>query len=104
MNTTDIKSLMASMTLEEKIGQLLVVTCYNQWQAEVEIERYKVGGFMYMRNDALSLAKMSNHLQHCSPIPLLLCADFERGTGGTIGGGTDLVSQMGLGAARDPKL
>ncbi len=104
MNTTDIKSLMASMTLEEKIGQLLVATCYNQWQAEMEIERYKVGGFMYMYNDALSMAKMSNHLQQCSPIPLLLCADFERGTGGTIGGATDLVSQMGLGAARDPNL
>lgn len=104
MNTPDITSLIARMTLEEKIGQLLMATCYNWRQAEVEIERCKVGGFMYIYHDALSLAKMSNHLQQCSPIPLLLAADFERGTGATIDGGTDLVSLMGLGAARDPKL
>ncbi len=104
MNTADIKSLIAGMPLDEKIGQLLLATCYSQRQAEVEIERCKVGGFVYIYHDALSLAKLSNHLQECSPIPLLLAADFERGTGATIDGGTDLVSQMGLGATRDPKL
>jgi beta-N-acetylhexosaminidase len=104
MNTPDIKSMIEAMTLEEKLGQLLLATCYHQRQAEAEIERCKVGGFMYVYNDAITLARLSNHLQQCSPVPLLLAADFERGTGATIDGGTDLISPMGLGAARDPQL
>jgi beta-N-acetylhexosaminidase len=104
MSTADVKSLIAGMTLEERIGQLLMAACFSQRQAEVEIERYKVGGFVCFYEDALSLAKRISHLQQISPIPLLVGADFERGTGAKIDGGTDLVTQMGLGATRDPNL
>lgn len=108
-----VDSVLQSMTLEEKVGQLLIVwtTSYympddaKRWQ---ELVRYttekKVGGFYFSLGGIYEFPIHANKLQQMATTPLLITVDFEWGAGMRIGQATTFPRAMALGATRDTNL
>jgi beta-N-acetylhexosaminidase len=98
-----VSRLLDSMSVEQKVGQVFVFTFISEAQALQDL-RLHPGGYIRLISDVLTMARQSNELQSRSPIPLIISADFERGVGPTIAGGTDFCTMMALGATGDEKL
>lgn len=108
-----VEKTIKKMTLEEKIGQL-VVTRYtgeffnldNQYLKDLETlaRDYHLGGLILFGGEALETAYFTNHLQKLSKIPLLIASDLERGAGNQVTGATLFPPLMALGAADSEKL
>lgn len=122
-------STLASLSLEERVGQLFVVELAavftheddQAYQYALEmIHRYHVGSFILGGGNVLDVPIITNRLQKESKVPLLINGDMEAGmTYGTSwrlsrgwterlpryipGGGTRFVSQMAIGATRNPE-
>jgi beta-N-acetylhexosaminidase len=110
------------MTLEEKVGQMIVVWAKVQFlnpespeylQLRDEMEKYHVGGFgvtdvvegpQLIMSEPLEAAALTNRLQKDSKYPLLIAADFERGLSMRLVGATAFPAAMAFGAAGDKKL
>lgn len=125
-----IESLIAHMTLEEKVGQLFVTYAYgetadtttpgdvakNQRDLGVDngaelVEKYHVGGIIYFAwsgnvNNPQQIAGLSNGLQSVAmrqrlPIPLLITTDQEQGVVVRVTApATQFPGNMALGATR----
>ncbi|MDW8015975.1 MAG: glycoside hydrolase family 3 N-terminal domain-containing protein [Bacteroidia bacterium] len=80
-----VNEQLAHLTLEEKIGQLLMVPAYsdprrsNRREIERWISRYKVGGVIFMQGSPTSQVLLTNAFQQQSSIPLLIAMDAEWG-------------------------
>ena len=108
-----IEKTLRSLTLREKIGQMIVVGSLGEFK-NVNSEKFndirkqivenKVGGFVFYRGDALELAAMTNEMQKIAKVPLLMAADFERGLPMQIKSGTSFTHNMGIAAAGDPQM
>ncbi len=120
-NAKWVDSLMTTMTLDEKIGQLMMPrgnytnvpydsTLLLQW-----VRDYKIGGLVLFANQPTRQALMVNLLQKNSKIPLFIGMDLEWGltqrldstvrfpyamTQGAMQGGDDLVYKMGIEVGR----
>lgn len=108
-----IESILASMTLEQKVGQLFVVQAqgllYNEsdptYSNLVElVERFEIGGFMFWRGNPTAQALLTNDLQSRSRYPLLIAQDMEWGAGMRLSETTTFPRAMALGATRNPEL
>lgn len=97
------------LTLEEKIGQMIMPRAYgyftntesNEYQSMIRlVEEKKVGGFCFFQGDVYGTAITINKLQEQSKIPLLIAADFERGGPMRIRRMTPFPEAMGVGASR----
>ena len=106
-----VENTVASMTLREKIGQMIVTGVLGDYKnvdgekfAEVkkQILENNVGGFVFYRGDALELAALTNEMQAISKVPLFMAADFERGLPMQIRSGTSFTHNMGIAAAGNP--
>ncbi|HEY2469024.1 MAG TPA: glycoside hydrolase family 3 protein [Terracidiphilus sp.] len=115
-------STLRKMTIEEKIGQMIMVWAHVQFlnvqspdylQLIDEMNKYHVGGFGVtvvvdetglVRSQPFEAAFLTNSLQRQSKFPLLFAADFERGLGMRLSGATDFPAAMAFGAAGDPEL
>lgn len=106
-----VEKTLKSMTLREKIGQMIVTGVLGDYKnvdgekfAEVkrQITENKVGGFVFYRGDALELAALTNEMQAISKVPLFMAADFERGLPMQIRSGTSFTHNMGIAAAGNP--
>lgn len=128
-DTNWVESTIASMTLEEKVGQLFIadlIAVYSHLEsdnfrlARERVIKYHVGGFVLAGGTVSDIALMTNALQKLSRTPLLINADLEgglwflhpyrwvRGRAPELpryvtGGGTVFPSAMGIGATGDPK-
>src|ERR1035437_6734004 len=108
-----VEQTLRKMTLDEKIGQLLV-TSLNATFTSADSEAFeklqhlvrdvKVGGIHVFGGAEAFPAAMLNRLQRDARIPLLTTADFEGGVGYLLNGATRLPRAMAIGAARDPDL
>ena len=107
-----VEKTLKSMTLREKIGQMIVTGVLGDYKnvdgekfAEVrkQIVENKVGGFVFYRGDALELAALTNEMQAISKVPLFMAADFERGLPMQIKSGTSFTHNMGIAAAGNPQ-
>jgi beta-N-acetylhexosaminidase len=110
------------MTLEEKIGQMIMVWAHVQFmnvespeylQMQDEMRTYHVGGFgvtiageggVLTKSQPLEAAMLTNELQKGSKYPLLFAADFERGLSMRLAGATDFPAAMAFGATGDTEL
>ena len=110
------------MTLEEKIGQMIVVWAKVQFlnpespeylELRDEMAKYHVGGFgvtdvvegpQLIMSEPLEAAALTNRLQKDSKYPLLIAADFERGLSMRLVGATAFPAAMAFGAAGDKNL
>lgn len=86
-----------SMTLEEKIGQLIIAH-HNQSNSVEGVINYNLGGYTYFEADFLgkteeTVKKMIADEQAASKIPLITAVDEEGGRVVRIASNTSLVSQ-----------
>ena len=107
---TDIDSLLQSMTLQEKIGQLFVSPAYGRFTNSKDpqylrlkrlIENYHLGGIIFMQGDVYGQAMLTNKLQDHSKIPLWIAQDMEFGAAMRISGTTRITPAMGVAATDD---
>ncbi len=116
-----VESTLKQMSLEEKVGQVLFTTYHGSFtstdspayaQLLHDVEVLHVGGFInvtqgsplgFLKSQAYPTAELSNQLQAKSRLPLLIGADFERGTAMRVDEGTSFPTAMALAAAGEPK-
>jgi beta-glucosidase-like glycosyl hydrolase len=127
-----VEDTLRKMTLDEKIGQLIVPAVDSTYLASdtdefdrlaAEVTQLHVGGIhvfggterspnvlldnnygTVILGQPLEAASLLNRLQAISALPLLNTADFEAGVGFRISGATVFPRQMGVGAAGDEQL
>lgn len=103
-------SVFATLSLEDKIGQLFMIPAYSKQGkthfAEVSklITDYGVGGVIFMQGGPARQTEMLNSLQDSARIPLLIAMDAEWGPGMRLDSTVKYPRQMALGATRDPEL
>jgi beta-N-acetylhexosaminidase len=115
-------STLHKMTLEEKVGQMIMVWAHVQFlnvqspdylHLVDEMNKYHLGGFGVtvevdetglVRSQPFEAAFLTNSLQKQSKYPLFFAADFERGLAMRLAGATDFPSAMAFGAAGDAAL
>ncbi len=82
-----IDSTFSTMSLDQKVGQLFMIAAYsNQSEGEyakVEniIEKYQIGGLIFMQGTPNSQAKLTNRYQKAAKVPLIISFDGEWGLG-----------------------
>jgi beta-N-acetylhexosaminidase len=104
-----VEETLASLTLDQKIGQLILVDLPPagirravQDRAMDAVQRHHVGGFLVPRlMDPRDVYRSTRRLQQASGVPLFFAADYERGVGRHINALTEVPSNMAIGATRD---
>lgn len=105
-----IDSVIASLSLRQRVGQMIVPFTYSQNTERVRanlrslIERHGIGGVIVSLGSAKDAASLIDSLQSFSRVPLLISADFESGAGGRLKDATEFPSCMALGATRNTLL
>ena len=108
-----VENKLRSMTLREKIAQMIVSYSdgYALEENSTEFRRLnnlivneKIGGIIFFKGNALQQAHLTNRLQELAVTPLLISQDCERGTGMRLYDGSIFPSNMALGASRDSSL
>jgi len=120
-SSDDIHSEVAlrNLSLEEKVGQLLQIRCYGQYQTyndpayatvRRQIQQFHIGsidlgarmlGPNLVKGTPLQVASILNELQRTSRIPLLVAADLERGLASRVAGVPEFPFPMAFGAISD---
>jgi beta-N-acetylhexosaminidase len=121
-NTSWVETTLRKITLEEKVGQMLMPYYFGGFTSTEssefkelvhQVEQNHVGGLIVgteraplgiERSEVYPTAVITNELQSCAKIPLLVGADFETGTGMRLVEGTSFPSAMAIAATGDPKL
>jgi len=119
-----VDSVFTSLTLEEKIGQLLMPRGnysgkpHDLATLELWVKEYKIGGIVFFASNPTTQAQITNRLQKLSKTPLMIGQDFEWGLGmrldstdrfpyavtlGAVQGRDDLLEAMGVEVARQCK-
>lgn len=105
-----VDSLMQKMTLDEKIGQLIMIAGYSNRTAAFEEElsndlrKYKPGGIIFFQGNPKDQIRLTNKYQSESEIPLLIGIDGEWGLGMRLDSTMSFPYQMALGAIQDDSL
>jgi beta-N-acetylhexosaminidase len=98
---------LAAMTLEQKIGQMMVVNYgprfFNDQNPAYEylislVKKYHIGGVSLARGAPYAVARTINRLQDVAEIPLFVMADMEWGVTMRVEEGTTLPPNMAIGA------
>ena len=98
-----VEDTIASMTDEEKIGQLFVnmVTSRKPEDLENVVKNYHVGAIRYHNTSPEELYEQNRILQEHSRIPLLIASNCEAGGNGGVGGGTAVACGAATAAVDD---
>ena len=103
-----VDSLMAALTLDEKIGQLFIIHLDQRTYAGLidnaadAVRKLNIGGFLVPRLlEPREVFDATQRLQRIAKVPLFFAADYERGVGRFNNAMTELPSNMALGATRD---
>ena len=100
-----VQNTLASMTEEEKIGQLFFPIGFSSDENYLRYEmlRFHIGGLLFKTSPAKEIRTALQFAQDNSRIPLLCAANLEFGSTGYIEEGTMFGQQMAIGAAGDTK-
>jgi beta-N-acetylhexosaminidase len=102
-----VDSLMASLTVRQKVGQLIMPWLMGHYTAfdsrefdriSYWVDSLEVGGIIISVGSPLDASAKLNALQERSAIPLLIAADLEWGSGMRLVGGTLFPMAMAFGA------
>ncbi len=101
-----VRETLASMTDEEKVGQLFCEILWDRPGSEPEnlFDVIEPGGVMYRPFPGAKMRAFTERLQRRAKIPLLVACNLERGGSGGNGGltdGTYVTSPMGCAATDD---
>jgi beta-N-acetylhexosaminidase len=101
-DTVWIESTLAGMTLDEKIGQM-IMPGYSAGSADGLVTNWHVGGFIFQGNgnNGPSVLAATNHLQSIADTPLIFSTDCEAGLGARFLDATRFPLNMGSAAAYD---
>lgn len=106
-----VDSIMKSMTVEEKIGQLFMIQAYSNKDASHEqfvsemITKYHVGNLIFMKGTPEKQVQLTNKYQNLtSKVPLLIGFDGEWGLDMRLENTYRFPWNMTLGAIQDNKL
>ena len=105
-----VDSIMKSMTIDEKIGQLFMVQAYSNLDEKHEqfisdmITKYHVGNLIFMQGTPEKQAILNNKYQALSKLPLMIGFDGEWGLDMRLKNTYRFPWNMTLGAIRDNKL
>ena len=105
-----VDSLYASMTIDEKIGQLYMVQVFSNQDKKTKsniiklIKKHHIGGLIYSKGGPVRQAKLNNELQAISKLPLLVGMDAEWGLNMRLDSTYAFPWNMTLGAIKDPLL
>ncbi len=108
--TTWVEQTLASMSLEEKIGQLFMVATFSNRESahEVYIERMvreqHLGGLIFMQGSAERQLALVNRYQQAARVPLFVAQDAEWGAAMRLVNLPRFPYQMTLGALRNDSL
>lgn len=110
------------LSLEEKVGQMLSVRYYTDFQNfageeysrfREQMQKYHIGsvvltvhvdGPILFKNPPLEVAAIANRLQRDSKLPLLIAADFEHGLASRVSSTPAFPDAMAFGATGNPAL
>jgi len=104
-----VEDQLQRMSLEQKIGQMMVVTYqphfYNEQDPQFQeilarVEKYHVGGISMYRGNPYAIVRYIQRLQDAADIPLLVMADMEWGVSMRVEEGTEFLPNMAVGATR----
>ncbi len=104
-----VEETLRKMTLREKIAQMIIsysngfkldenLTEFNRLKDLIQKE--KIGGIIFFQGNSKELVSLTNLFQSFSEVPLLMSADFERGTGMRLNDGSLFPHNMAIGATR----
>ena len=105
-----VDSVMATMTLDEKIAQLFMVAGYsaksqdNSAEVLQLIKKYGIGGVIFFQGGPKAQINITNRLQKASKIPLLIGMDAEWGPSMRLDSTIRYPRQMMLGALHNDSL
>ena len=105
-----VDSIYNKMTLDEKIGQLFMVSAYSNKDSlhkkEIDklIQDYKVGGLVFFQGGPIRQAQLTNHFQSKAKVPLFIAIDAEWGLSMRLDSTYRYPWNMTLGAIQDLKL
>ncbi len=103
----DVDALLGSLSLRDKIAQLVVPWIPGAYSALDDetfvrmqgwVDSLHVGGLIVSVGSPYDIATKLNRLQERSPVPLLIGSDLEAGTAIRLNGGTPFPPNMGVGA------
>jgi beta-glucosidase-like glycosyl hydrolase/CubicO group peptidase (beta-lactamase class C family) len=106
------ESTLKSMSLAEKVGQLVFVWTpgryfphdSEEWrELQRLLTKRHLGGLIFSIGDVYEYAVQINQLQRLAKIPLLISGDFEYGVGMRVRYTTTFPRAMAIGATRNPK-
>lgn len=101
-----VDSVFNTLTLEEKIGQLLMPRGntsgqgYNFDKLKKWVQDYKLGGLVFFAGQPTTQARIVNELQKMSKVPMLIGMDLEWGLAMRLDSTVRFPYQMTLGAMR----
>ena len=98
-----VEDTIASMTIEEKIGQLFVNMVANEEERKPEnikkvLDTYHPGAIRYHNAPKEELWEMANCLQQTTKVPLLIASNCEAGGNGGTKGGTPIANGAAMAA------
>src|SRR6266702_4463714 len=107
-----IDSLLSSLTVREKVAQLVMPRLPGSYTALDDslfqvaarwVDSLEIGGVIVFAGSPFDIAAKLNALQRRSRVPLLVSADLEWGAGMRVVGATAFPHIMAVGATRDPQ-
>jgi beta-N-acetylhexosaminidase len=109
-----VEKTLRSMTLDEKIGQMLMpgsplgafrnIDSPEFQNIRRDIVDYHVAGYHVFGGDPAVVALIINEMQRLAKVPLLISDNFEGGVGYVLFGATRLPLAMSMGATGDERL
>lgn len=110
LNHPWVDSVMNTLTLEEKTGQLIWIAAYSNrdisydYELSNKVKELSIGGLVFFQGTARKQVEMINHLRNISRVPPIMALDGEWGAGMRLDGFLKFPYQMTLGAIRDDSL
>ncbi|WP_051389187.1 gluconokinase, GntK/IdnK-type [Arthrobacter sp. 35W] len=101
-----VDSTIASMTLEEKIGQLFINhnNSYAPEYLDGVLENFHVGGMRYRPGPSAAVQEHIRHAQSKTKIPLLIASNPEMGGAGSCDDGTFVSTHLQAGSHPDTSI
>lgn len=110
LNSAWVDSVLNSLSLEEKIAQLLMIRVHTDKdeayykQIEQLVKKHNIGGVSFFKGGPVRQVQLTNRLQDAAKTPLLIAMDAEWGPSMRLDSTITFPRQMTLGAIENDSL